>query len=419
MVPPGGFPVLSIGRSRCVHPPGRGRSILVRPAAETSKRPAGRKLCLKTLSNGKIGKTGSRPSLPDSRFFDFLGQAAKGSNTERARTFFFLSALEAKTGYTPHHRKKRSRTRMRPSSRRTRRHVPWGFAPHPGAPPTNRGATHARTSALAATVGEAGAEAGAARGQETARAAPPDPGTVGRSQCSLNRLHRGDRLSSHQRGRQQRRQPDRGDRGRRPHPFDARRVCQWGATLRRCPRIPARASFRTSSTTRPIPPTRRRTSPTVNQQSLSDFAYAFGQFMDHDMDLTLDNGASDPIAVPAGDPIGGRERHAAGIRSVADRSGNRDRPRQSGPGHQRRSLRTSICRRSTAPTWRPTTPCGRSRRPDEDQPGRSAASRQHHLFHAASWRRSTPRWAEWRTTGLCPSPRCSSRATAAATKTWS
>ena len=44
---------------------------------------------------------------------------------------------------------------------------------------------------------------------------------------------------------------------------------------------------------------------TVNQQSLSDFAYAFGQFMDHDMDLTLDNGTSDPIAVPAGDPIGG------------------------------------------------------------------------------------------------------------------
>ncbi len=44
---------------------------------------------------------------------------------------------------------------------------------------------------------------------------------------------------------------------------------------------------------------------TVNQQSLSDFVYSFGQFMDHDMDLTLDNGASDPIAVPVGDPIGG------------------------------------------------------------------------------------------------------------------
>jgi hypothetical protein len=44
---------------------------------------------------------------------------------------------------------------------------------------------------------------------------------------------------------------------------------------------------------------------TVNQQSLSDFAYSFGQFMDHDMDLTQGNGASDPISVPVGDPIGG------------------------------------------------------------------------------------------------------------------
>ena len=44
---------------------------------------------------------------------------------------------------------------------------------------------------------------------------------------------------------------------------------------------------------------------TVNQQSLSDFVYSFGQFMDHDMDLTQDNGASDPISVPVGDPIGG------------------------------------------------------------------------------------------------------------------
>ena len=44
---------------------------------------------------------------------------------------------------------------------------------------------------------------------------------------------------------------------------------------------------------------------TVDQNSLSDFGYSFGQFMDHDMDLTLDNGASDPILVPVGDPIGG------------------------------------------------------------------------------------------------------------------
>jgi hypothetical protein len=44
---------------------------------------------------------------------------------------------------------------------------------------------------------------------------------------------------------------------------------------------------------------------TVNQQSLSDFIYSFGQFMDHDMDLTPDSGASAPISVPVGDPIGG------------------------------------------------------------------------------------------------------------------
>jgi peroxidase len=44
---------------------------------------------------------------------------------------------------------------------------------------------------------------------------------------------------------------------------------------------------------------------TVNQQSLSDFAYSFGQFMDHDMDLTQATGATDNIQVPVGDPIGG------------------------------------------------------------------------------------------------------------------
>jgi hypothetical protein len=43
---------------------------------------------------------------------------------------------------------------------------------------------------------------------------------------------------------------------------------------------------------------------TIDQNSLSDFGYAFGQFMDHDLDLTPDGGASFPIAVAAGDPIG-------------------------------------------------------------------------------------------------------------------
>jgi hypothetical protein len=43
---------------------------------------------------------------------------------------------------------------------------------------------------------------------------------------------------------------------------------------------------------------------TVDRRSLSDFGYAFGQFMDHDMDLTPDGGDSFPIAVAPGDPIG-------------------------------------------------------------------------------------------------------------------
>lgn len=43
---------------------------------------------------------------------------------------------------------------------------------------------------------------------------------------------------------------------------------------------------------------------TVDQNSLSDFGYAFGQFMDHDLDNTPDGTTPDPIAVAAGDPIG-------------------------------------------------------------------------------------------------------------------
>jgi peroxidase len=43
---------------------------------------------------------------------------------------------------------------------------------------------------------------------------------------------------------------------------------------------------------------------TVDQNSLSDFGYAFGQFMDHDLDNTPDGGAEFDIAVAANDPIG-------------------------------------------------------------------------------------------------------------------
>src|SRR5262249_16209538 len=43
---------------------------------------------------------------------------------------------------------------------------------------------------------------------------------------------------------------------------------------------------------------------TLDGNNVTDFGYVFGQFMDHDMDLTLDGGASLPIAVSSTDPIG-------------------------------------------------------------------------------------------------------------------
>ena len=58
---------------------------------------------------------------------------------------------------------------------------------------------------------------------------------------------------------------------------------------------------------------------TVDQNSLSDFGYAFGQFIDHDLDLTQGTGASDPIPVPVGDPIGGpNDTPLAFLRSASD-----------------------------------------------------------------------------------------------------
>ena len=60
---------------------------------------------------------------------------------------------------------------------------------------------------------------------------------------------------------------------------------------------------------------------TVDRNNLSDFGYSFGQFMDHDMDLTLDNGTSLPIAVATNDPIGvGDGTPLAFNRSVPDPS---------------------------------------------------------------------------------------------------
>jgi hypothetical protein len=43
---------------------------------------------------------------------------------------------------------------------------------------------------------------------------------------------------------------------------------------------------------------------TIDGNDLSDFGYAFGQFIDHDMSLSIDGTESDPITVAAGDPIG-------------------------------------------------------------------------------------------------------------------
>jgi hypothetical protein len=43
---------------------------------------------------------------------------------------------------------------------------------------------------------------------------------------------------------------------------------------------------------------------TYDGRSLTDFNYTFGQFVDHDLDLTLDGGAEFDIAVAANDPIG-------------------------------------------------------------------------------------------------------------------
>jgi hypothetical protein len=43
---------------------------------------------------------------------------------------------------------------------------------------------------------------------------------------------------------------------------------------------------------------------TVDRNSLTDFGYVWGQFIDHDMDLTPTGDVSFPIPVPPGDPIG-------------------------------------------------------------------------------------------------------------------
>src|SRR5262245_8577262 len=46
-----------------------------------------------------------------------------------------------------------------------------------------------------------------------------------------------------------------------------------------------------------------QTDDVFDQRNLSAFIYAWGQFIDHDLDLTPDGGASSPISVPADDPV--------------------------------------------------------------------------------------------------------------------
>ena len=122
---------------------------------------------------------------------------------------------------------------------------------------------------------------------------------------------------------------------------------------------------------------------TVNQQSLSDFAYSFGQFMDHDMDLTLGQRRLDPIPVPAGDPIGGPDDTPLAFdRSQTDPATGTS-TRQPGPGGQRHHF---VPRPVAGLRLRPGDRqrlADLRRRPDEDQPRRPAAAGQHDLLHAA------------------------------------
>ena len=94
---------------------------------------------------------------------------------------------------------------------------------------------------------------------------------------------------------------------------------------------------------------------TVDQQSLSDFGYAFGQFIDHDMDLTPDGRThSFPIArrrraIPIGSRTPCPSPGPCSTRAPAPAPATR--ASRSTP-----SPRTSTCRRSTARTKRRPTP---------------------------------------------------------------
>ncbi|HEY2881104.1 MAG TPA: peroxidase family protein, partial [Pirellulales bacterium] len=61
-----------------------------------------------------------------------------------------------------------------------------------------------------------------------------------------------------------------------------------------------------------------QTSDVFDQRNLSAFIYAWGQFIDHDLDLTPDGGDSAPISVPANDPVFGDVSSLPFTRSQTD-----------------------------------------------------------------------------------------------------
>ena len=100
----------------------------------------------------------------------------------------------------------------------------------------------------------------------------------------------------------------------------------------------------------------------LDPRDLSAFTYAWGQFIDHDLDLTPDGGASAPIAVPSGRSAIRSEfdRHAnAAVHALADRPDDRHQHEQSAESGRLSSRRSSTARRSMAPTRRGPRHCAR------------------------------------------------------------
>ena len=69
-----------------------------------------------------------------------------------------------------------------------------------------------------------------------------------------------------------------------------------------------------------------QTNDLFDQRNLSAFIYAWGQFVDHDLDLTPDGGASAPISVPSNDPVFSGISSLPFTRSVTDPSTGTSNP---------------------------------------------------------------------------------------------